>query len=74
MARLNLRKEEEEVGIEVDTKQDHEDGHDPPDGGRKPVPKAGAVPKAVSMVKRRHAAQQQEYHLQHGECRMPYRW
>ena len=71
-----LAHEQQEVGVEVDTEQDHEDGHDPLDVGRK-AGKAVVTEAEATGTRRtkggehgfeqRHSANQQEHQLQHGK-------
>ena len=76
---VEFTQQQQEVGIEVDTEQDHEDSHDPLDVGRKAgkavvlEAEAAGARRAEGRehgLKQRHAAQHQEYQLQHGECKI----
>ena len=71
-----LAHEQQEVGVEVDAEQDHEDGHDPLDVGRKAAKAVVAEAKAAGArrtkggeqcLEQGHSANQQEHQFQHGE-------
>ena len=76
---VEFAQQQQKVSIEVDAEQDHENGHDPLDVGRKAGKAVILEAEAAGArrtegrehgLKQRHAAQQQEYHLQHGECKI----
>ena len=71
-----LAHEQQEVGVEVDAEQDHEDGHDPLDVGRKAGKAVVAEAEAAGARRTKggehgfeqgHSANQQEHQLQHGK-------
>ena len=71
-----LAHEQQEVGVEVDAEQDHEDGHDPLDVGRKAgkavvteAETAGAcrTKGGEQGFEQGHSAKQKEHQLQHGK-------
>ena len=71
-----LAHEQQEVGVEVDAEQDHENGHDPLDVGRKAGKAVVAEAEAAGTRRTKgsehgfeqgHSANQQEHQLQHGK-------